>query len=177
MISIIDETSQKLIEQQIQRLAFIDHLTKVENRLSFNYKITSLINTMSQNEGHFHLIYFDLDQFKSINDEYGHAVGDMVLVEFAKRLVNVTRGEDFIARVGGDEFIMLMENLPSEKHLEHALSRLRVALNLPYQVEDGPLTLSVSLGVSQFPTDGGDAETLLKKADDAMYEEKSNSSA
>jgi len=177
MISITDETSHKLTEQQIQQLAFIDHLTGVENRLSFNYKITSLINTMSQSEGHFHLVYFDLDQFKSINDEYGHTAGDKVLVEFTKRLANVTRGEDFIARVGGDEFIMLMENLPSEKHLEHALSRLRVALNMPYQVEEGPLALSVSLGVSQFLTDGDDAETLLKKADDAMYQEKFNSSA
>jgi diguanylate cyclase (GGDEF)-like protein len=172
MVSLTNVTKQMMTEHHIQKLAFMDYLTKVDNRLTFNYKLNSLVSKLSRDGGDFTMIYFDPNNFKTVNDERGHAVGDEVLVEFTRRLKNVTLGDDFIARVGGDEFVLLMENLPSKLQLARALSRLRVALNMPYQIEGGAFHQSVSMGISSFPEDGDVADVLLKKADQAMYREK-----
>ena len=172
MLNIANMTSQKVSEQNIQRLAFIDHLTQVNNRLSFNYKLNSLVSKMGRDGGTFSLVFFDLDEFKSVNDEHGHHIGDQVLKEFAQRLHNAIRSEDFIARIGGDEFVLLIENLSSDSDLESTLKRLRTVMNLPYQVEDKTISLSFSFGLSNFPDDGEEAEELLRLADQAMYANK-----
>lgn len=167
-----DITERKLIEERIQRLALQDHLTKVDNRLSLNYRLNSLIAKMHRDGGRFALVYFDLDNFKAVNDRYGHFIGDQLLIAFTKRLHGATREEDFLARMGGDEFVLILENYLSEHDLEMALTRIASALSQPFKIGEHLIYLEASYGVSCYPEDGDDFEVLLKIADSAMYTNK-----
>jgi diguanylate cyclase (GGDEF)-like protein/PAS domain S-box-containing protein len=167
-----DITERKLVEERIQRLALQDHLTKVDNRLSLNYRLNSLIAKMHRDGGQFALVYFDLDNFKAVNDRYGHFIGDQLLIAFTKRLHGATREDDFLARMGGDEFVLLLENYLSEYDLEMTLMRIASALSQPFKIGDHLIYLEASYGVSCYPEDGDDFEVLLKIADSAMYTNK-----
>lgn len=171
-----DITERKLVEERIQRLALQDHLTKVDNRLSLNYRINSLIAKMSRDGGRFALVYFDLDNFKSVNDRYGHYIGDQLLIAFTKRLHGATRDEDFLARMGGDEFVLVLENFASDNDLETTLKRIAKTLAGPFKIGEHLIYLEASYGVSRYPEDGDDFEVLLKCADSAMYTNKRTTS-
>lgn len=167
-----DITERKLVEERIQRLALQDHLTKVDNRLSLNYRLNSLIAKMHREGGRFALVYFDLDNFKSVNDRYGHFIGDQLLIAFTKRLHGATREEDFLARMGGDEFVLLLENPLAEFDLEKTLARIASTLAQPFKIGEHLIFLETSYGVSCYPEDGDEFETLLQAADSAMYSNK-----
>jgi diguanylate cyclase (GGDEF)-like protein len=167
-----DITERKLVEERIQRLALQDHLTKVDNRLSFTYRLNSLIAKMNRDGGHFALVYFDLDNFKAVNDRYGHYIGDKVLVAFTQRLHSSIRRNDFLARMGGDEFVLILENYLSEDELEIALHRIMDGLSDPFKIGEHLIHLQTSYGVSCYPVDGNNPEKLLQHADSAMYSYK-----
>jgi diguanylate cyclase (GGDEF)-like protein/PAS domain S-box-containing protein len=171
-----DITERKLVEERIQQLALQDHLTKVDNRLSLHYRLNSLIAKMHRDGGRFVLVYFDLNNFKSVNDRYGHHIGDQLLIAFTKRLNGATREDDFLARIGGDEFVLILEDYLSEDELEIALARIASILAEPFKIGDHLIYLETSYGVSCCPEDGDDLETLMKVADSAMYINKRSAS-
>jgi diguanylate cyclase (GGDEF)-like protein len=111
----------------------------------------------------------DLDGFKAVNDGYGHAVGDLLLVEVAQRLKGILRGGDAVARLSGDEFVLILRHVDNPQQLHVALQRVLRALAAPYVIREQRLTLSASIGVTLFPLDDEDADTLVRHADQAMY--------
>jgi len=116
--------------------------------------------------------YLDLDNFKPINDEYGHGVGDYLLIDVAQRLKTCVRAGDTVARLGGDEFVLLITNLEDLRECDHAMARVLGALAQPFLVSQRQLTISASIGVTLYPHDGADSDTLLRHADQAMYAAK-----
>lgn len=111
----------------------------------------------------------DLDGFKPVNDRFGHAAGDAVLRQVAQRLRAALRTEDTVARMGGDEFVVLIEHPVTREHATHVADKLDCALREPYDVPDGKVTLGASIGVALFPDDADAPDRLLKAADDAMF--------
>ncbi|MEN8242522.1 MAG: GGDEF domain-containing protein [Chloroflexota bacterium] len=168
-----DITARKHAESLVQRLAMQDHLTKVDNRLSLQYRLSSLIAQMKQSPGQFAVVYFDLDDFKSVNDRFGHPVGDQLLVAFTKRLLGAIRESDFLARIGGDEFVLIIENYASPEELELTLARIVQSLSEPFKIKTHLIDLVASYGISHFPADGDNPQQLLARADSAMYSSKS----
>lgn len=172
-----DITAQKISEQHIQKIAFQDALTKVDNRFSFDYKMkTSLARLRLSGEGKLALIFFDLDNLKEINDTYGHGAGDKILQIFADHLNTVTRSNDFVARIGGDEFVVVLENLPDPSIIGKTADRILTALHQPVIIEGTTIQLRTSMGISCYPQDGTTVDALIKVADTAMYEDKRNKS-
>jgi diguanylate cyclase (GGDEF)-like protein/PAS domain S-box-containing protein len=167
-----DITARKQAENLVQRLAMQDHLTKVDNRLSLQYRLNSLIAKMKRSDGQFSVVYIDLDNFKSVNDKHGHSVGDQVLIAFTKRLLGAIRKTDFLARVGGDEFVLILENYAAPADIDFTLGRIGQSLSEPFKIKSQLIHLVASYGISHFPTDADNAEMLLKLADTAMYSSK-----
>lgn len=167
-----DITERQQVEERFQQLALQDHLTKVDNRLSLTYHLNGLIARMNRDGGSFTVVYFDLDNFKSVNDRYGHYIGDKALVAFTKRLNGTIRSTDFLARMGGDEFVLIMEDYCSSQEVEAAVERVLRSLDHPFKIGEYLIHLETSYGISCYPEDGQDAEALLKLADTAMYSHK-----
>jgi diguanylate cyclase (GGDEF)-like protein/PAS domain S-box-containing protein len=167
-----DITERIMVEDRIQRLALKDHLTKVDNRLSLTYRLNSLITKMNRDGGNFALVYFDLDNFKSVNDQFGHLIGDRLLVAFTKRLLGAIRSSDFLARIGGDEFVLIFENYAADRPLDSAIERIRKTLENPFKIGEHLIELEASFGISRYPEDSSDPAELLDLADSAMYSSK-----
>lgn len=166
--------ARKLEEVRMRRMAHEDALTGLPNRVLLGDRLRQAIRTASRDGHKVALIYFDLDKFKPVNDTHGHAVGDRLLQLVARRLRAGLRDADTLARVGGDEFVVLLPRC------DEACDAARVAENILFQLnqpfEDGGLVhrISGSLGIALFPQDGMDAEALLRAADLAMYDAKSH---
>ena len=121
---------------------------------------------------HIGLRYIDLDKFKPINDEYGHGVGDLVLLEAARRMQACVRASDTVARIGGDEFIVLLSVVDSDADVLLVAEKIRDAINRPIMLAELELNISSSIGIALFPEHGNDEITLIKNADTAMYAAK-----
>jgi diguanylate cyclase (GGDEF)-like protein/PAS domain S-box-containing protein len=169
-----DITARKLAEEKIQVLAFSDALTKLPNRRLLQDRLTQALASARRQEGRVALLFLDLDRFKNINDSLGHSVGDLFLQEVAGRLEKATRELDTVARVGGDEFLILLTGLKDVTDAAVAAERLMDAMTAEFVVQGHPLNIGCSLGISIFPEHGTDAETLIKNADTAMYSAKEN---
>jgi diguanylate cyclase (GGDEF)-like protein/PAS domain S-box-containing protein len=169
-----DITARKLAEEKIQVLAFSDALTKLPNRRLLQDRLTQALASARRQEGRVALLFLDLDRFKNINDSLGHSVGDLFLQEVAGRLERATRELDTVARVGGDEFLILLTGLKDVTDAAVAAERLMDAMTAEFVVQGHPLNIGCSLGISIFPEHGTDAETLIKNADTAMYSAKEN---
>ncbi len=167
-----DITEKKETEKQIQYMSFRDSLTGLYNRAFFIDKLDSEI-TKDTNEN-LAVLFLDLDDFKKINDTLGHSVGDKVLKEFSVRIQKCVRDIDTVARIGGDEFIILMPQLKSKMIYINIANNIVNSLREPIIVNEKKLEGSVSIGISEYPNDGKDAETLIKNADIAMYKAKEN---
>lgn len=160
--------------QRYIHLARTDALTGLANRRNFDDVLAERMRlyVREQPVQRFALGYLDLDGFKPINDQYGHAVGDEVLCVIAERLRNTLRGVDFVGRHGGDEFMLLIDKITDQTTLEFMAERLLASIAQPIQTSAGPVQVSGSLGFALFPLDAGEIEALKHSADAAMYDAK-----
>ncbi len=158
--------------RNLEHLANHDLLTGLPNRKLFFDRLKQSLRRVSRSGELLAVLYIDLDQFKQINDSFGHAVGDEVLKEVTKRLRSAVREQDTLARLGGDEFAVVMETLKEPESTMHGVKRLQEALREPLHVQQLQFTLSISIGISLYPQDGHDAHTLLRNADTAMFKAK-----
>jgi diguanylate cyclase (GGDEF)-like protein len=157
---------------QIAYLAYHDSLTGLENRARFLERLGEAVGTAVRSARRLGVLYIDLDRFKDVNDSLGHATGDRVLLEAARRLRSTVRGADACARFGGDEFALLVPEVESIADLEVLATRIGRVLAHPYPVDDNDIHLSASIGVVVYPEDGDAPDMLLRHADAAMYRAK-----
>ena len=169
-----DITERKLVEQRLERMALYDALTGLPNRMLFFDRTNQLLAFARRNTYILSLLYMDLDNFKYVNDTFGHEVGDLVLAEVSKRMTSSMRSSDTVARMGGDEFIGICARIASSADAAVIAKKIIAVLARPLRIGELELTISVSIGISLYPLDGDDVETLMKKADDAMYRVKKN---
>jgi diguanylate cyclase (GGDEF)-like protein len=146
-----------------------DLLTNSHNRFSLEENLEALIEMAVQGSRNFGLVYIDLDRFKSINDIYGHHVGDTYLREAATRMARQLRADDLLARVGGDEFVVLLPTVRSRAGIAEIVQRLELSFADPFYVEGHILHGSASVGLALYPEDGTSRDSILKAADAAMY--------
>jgi diguanylate cyclase (GGDEF)-like protein len=158
--------------RRIEHLAYHDALTGLPNRSFLTKLLESRIRLASRDGSKFALLYLDLDRFKKVNDTLGHEAGDALLREVAGRLQAVLRRSDTVARMGGDEFVILLPVLESEEHAATVAGKVLLALGEPIVLLGQELEVTVSIGIGLFPRDGTDERTLMKNADTAMYEAK-----
>jgi diguanylate cyclase (GGDEF)-like protein len=169
----IDITDRKNSEERILHLAHHDGLTGLPNRTLMNDRLCQALNLATRNGGAFAVLALDLDRFKAINDGFGHAVGDKLLILVAARLKRAIRSCDTLARVGGDEFIVLQTDAESAAAGELA-QRLIEALSEPFELNDVQMRIGTSVGIALYPADGESADVLLRNADTALYRAKTN---
>lgn len=172
-ISVFMDLSQiKSNEKRLELLAYFDPLTGLANRTLLADHMRMAIARSRRESTLFALGYLDLDGFKPVNDQFGHEVGDQFLQEIAKRIKSVVRGDDTVARLGGDEFVILVQGLRKPEECHHTFERLLAKLAEPIQLNGHHLTATGSIGVTLFPCDEADPDTLLRHADHAMYQAK-----
>lgn len=167
-----DITASKEHQSQLERIAHYDALTGVPNRVLLADRLQQAITRTRRDDRLMALVYLDLDGFKEVNDTHGHETGDELLIAISQRLNDTLRAGDTLARLGGDEFVAVLTDLSSMEECERVLERLLRAAASPLQIKGIPLQLSASLGVTLYPHDGSDADTLLRHADQAMYQAK-----
>jgi len=156
----------------LQRLALVDELTGVANRRQFDFLLERFCEKYNRrNSGCFAVLYLDLDNFKDINDQYGHRAGDYFLIELAKRARLAIRGGDLLARWGGDEFAIILDN-PTQANVTHVVDRVRALCEQPVHWRDADIEVGASIGVVHYPEDGLTPEELLSVADQKMYANK-----
>src|SRR6202171_6023707 len=166
-----DITEQKAFEDQLFRSAYYDELTGLPTRRVIEHRVNNLLQRETMH-GHFALAFLDVDNFKHINDYYGHAIGDGLLVEITKRLALDLRESDVLSRISGDEFLLLLNPIQSEDEVAHyILQRLKA----PFFIDDSEIFASTSIGVSLYPEHGKSYEVLRQNADIAMYRVKNGS--
>lgn len=170
------ELERRNVEENIYRLAHYDVLTGLPNRLLFHDRLEQAIAHAARNEQYVALLFLDLDRFKHVNDSIGHAGGDMLLKEVAKRLRDCVRISDTVARTGGDEFIVLLADFSTEEELLQTTSVMAgqfvEAISRPFHIEGMEFYVSVSIGITAFPQDGSNIDYLIRNADIAMYHAK-----
>ncbi|MDE1182507.1 EAL domain-containing protein [Paraburkholderia sp.] len=174
-ISVVNDVTE-LVESRdmLHSQARFDALTALPNRTMLGERLAASITEAAQNGTDLAVLFMDLDHFKDVNDSLGHGAGDRLLREVAVRLANCIDDDDTIARYGGDEFVLLIARPHENGRLDRVLARIRATLDEPVQIDGIELHVETSIGIAYFPADGGDAETLLKNADFAMYRAKTN---
>ena len=165
---------RQALEEALLHQAFYDRLTGLPNRALLFDRLQHAFLEAVRHQQALSLLFVDLDGFKSVNDRFGHAVGDQLLVEVAKRMLSVVREEDTVARLGGDEFTVLIKNLHSMEEAIGLANRILEKISEPYQLNDMSFDISASIGVSMSYPKGDKPEDLLREADDAMYQAKSS---
>lgn len=164
-----DITAQKIIEQQLSQKAHFDSLTNLPNRASFNEEINRLILKSSHGSSIFALFFIDVNKFKEVNDTFGHKIGDEYLKFIANFLKGSLRASDFVARLAGDEFVVLLESLKQENEAALVANNLISKIAASVNFDGHEIFPSISIGISLYPKDGDSADMLLQKADSAMY--------
>lgn len=164
-----DITERKLVEQQLAYFAHHDYLTNLPNRILFSNSLGQSIHLAKRNHYKVATLFLDLDGFKQINDTLGHDAGDQLLQEVAKRLQNIIRTSDTVARIGGDEFTFVLNNIGSNENAEQMAGKVIAALSVPFDLKGQQCQVGGSIGVSIYPDDAEDIENLIKHADEAMY--------
>ncbi len=168
----IDITALKKAQDNLDFLAYHDPLTQLPNRLLVKDRINHALQNAQRAGTQVAVLFLDLDHFKSINDSYGHAVGDSLLKEVAKRIKTLVRKEDTVSRYAGDEFIVFMEEISDTTNPAILARKLIDTFSLPVYIKGHWLQTSISVGISMFPKDGRDTDTLIRHADIAMYRAK-----
>jgi diguanylate cyclase (GGDEF)-like protein/PAS domain S-box-containing protein len=172
LASFNDLSASKVAEERIRLLAYHDPLTGLPNRLLLTDRLAHALASAKRRQGHVGVLYIDLDRFKNVNDSLGHAVGDKLLWEIAHRLNTCVREEDTVSRMGGDEFVIVLECLQDQEDAASIASKVHKAFERPILVDNRMLHASASIGIAVYPNDGESAEVLLQNADTAMYQAK-----
>lgn len=172
--SFTDITAQVESQRHIERMAHYDPLTDLPNRALFHDRLNHAVTLASREKRAIAVLFLDLDGFKKVNDTLGHRAGDALLMEVARRLKSSTRSSDTISRLGGDEFALVLERIEDAADVGLVAEKLRDALAAPVTLESRQVFVGSSIGISLYPADGDNAETLLKYADTAMYQAKAD---
>ena len=167
-----DITARKVAEERIQYLAYYDALTGLPNRALLQDRLTKALAGARRQKDKIALLFLDLDGFKNINDSLGHPIGDLLLQEIAERLKTWGREQDTVARLGGDEFLILLTDIKDAPDAAVAAERLMDTMTTEFIVQGHSFKVSCSIGISIFPEHGGNGETLISRADAAMYSAK-----
>lgn len=170
--TLTDITRSKDLEEELRHRAYHDPLTDLPNRSLFADRLRVAVSQAQRRGRRCALCYIDLDAFKPVNDRFGHAAGDELLVETARRLRSSMRAADTIARLGGDEFAAILIDVGSRKEVEEVAARIVADLARPFELQAGKVAISCSIGIALFPEHGADAEALQHKADAVLYEVK-----
>ena len=167
-----DITQSKRQQEELSKMAHYDVLTGLPNRSLFGDRFHQAVAHSKRTHKKLGICFLDLDNFKPINDNFGHDVGDQILIEVSVRIMGNMRGEDTVSRQGGDEFALLFNDLDSFEECEQTLARIHNALAEPYYIDGSCHHITASSGVTLYPDDDGDVDTLLRHADQAMYKAK-----
>jgi diguanylate cyclase (GGDEF)-like protein/PAS domain S-box-containing protein len=167
-----DVTAARQLSRKLARLALHDSLTDLPNRALFADRLGQAIASARDHARHAALLYVDLDRFKLINDDFGHAVGDKLLQTVARRLQGCVRSSDTVSRHGGDEFVVLLPDLQRVPDAAVCAEKILGALQSPYRIAEHELHVTASIGIAVFPDDAADGEALVRCADFAMYRAK-----
>ncbi|HUF17951.1 MAG TPA: diguanylate cyclase [Thermoanaerobaculia bacterium] len=170
--TIVDITDRKNAEERIEHQAYHDHLTDLPNRLLFHDRLSLAVANARGQGDRLTVMFLDLDHFKLINDTMAHSAGDELLRKVAATLQSVLRTEDTVARMGGDEFTILLPHVKDENEAAKVAQGILDALIIPFYIQGREVFVSGSIGVSMFPSDGDHPETLIRNADSAMYRAK-----
>lgn len=162
----------KKSQELILRQANYDTLTSLPNRRLFRDRLEHEMKKMDRDRGQLVLMFIDLDRFKEVNDIMGHDAGDELLVEAAKRMTGCVRLSDTVARLGGDEFAIILAGVSVPQLAERIASEIKIAMEAPFTLKNGPAHVSASIGITLYPVDANNAEVLMKNADQAMYAAK-----
>lgn len=163
---------RRQMQTRLEYMAQHDQLTSLPNRQLFNDRLATAISRARRDQSSVGLLYLDLDKFKEVNDTHGHAVGDLLLTELARRLEDSVRASDTVARLGGDEFVVLLNDIQVPEQAEVVAEKIRRDLARPFECDGLSLMIIPSIGLVLFPNHGDDEKTLLIAADKAMYEAK-----
>jgi diguanylate cyclase (GGDEF)-like protein/PAS domain S-box-containing protein len=172
VVSHIDITARKRAERQIEHVALHDNLTGLPNRQLFMDRMTQALASAKRSQRRLAIMFLDLNQFKRINDSLGHEAGDVVLIEVGKRLRESVRGSDTVARIGGDEFALIMTDIKRAADAAAVAQKISRILCTPVRFGEQEVQVGVSIGISIYPNDGTSIASLLKSADSAMYATK-----
>jgi diguanylate cyclase (GGDEF)-like protein/PAS domain S-box-containing protein len=164
-----DITDRMNDANRLEHLAHFDHLTKIPNRNLLFDRLEHLIAQSERNKSSFALLYIDIDKFKVFNDTKGHSFGDKVLIEVSLRLNQSIRNSDTVARIGGDEFIILLENVANKSDASRMVETLINSLKKPFEINNEQLQISFSIGLSTYPEQAITADALIRTADKEMY--------
>lgn len=165
-------TRLKVTNEQVLYLAHHDPLTELPNRILFNDRINQAIAKANREKELIAVLYLDLDGFKLVNDTLGHDIGDALLQEAAKRIVACVRNSDTVARMGGDEFTVILCNVKTPENIDRVAKKIVESISYPFDLNGQTCSVSVSIGISLYPKNGSTPAQLMKTADAAMYQAK-----
>ncbi|HEU4622931.1 MAG TPA: EAL domain-containing protein [Burkholderiaceae bacterium] len=173
IFALVQDVNQRVeAEARLQQLAAYDSLTGLPNRSSLQFELAQALDRARRSGSGVAALFIDLDHFKNVNDTLGHRIGDQLLVSVARILKSCVRRNDLVSRMGGDEFMVVVEHNKPRNAAQHVADKILIALNQPLPVEGHMLTVAASVGIAIFPDHGTDANLLLKNADVAMYHAK-----
>jgi diguanylate cyclase (GGDEF)-like protein len=159
-------------KEEFRNLAYHDDLTGLPNRSLLHDRLGLAIAHAHRQASHLAVLFLDLDDFKAVNDSFGHAFGDRFLVELATRLRSCVRGGDTVARFGGDEFVVLLDGVTGAEDAAHVATKVRSAVHAPFRHDDHEVSIGASIGVSVYPGNGTSPDELVTSADANMYRDK-----
>lgn len=172
--SAADITKRKKLEKKLEKNANYDKLTGLANRRLFFERLEDIISESERYNNKFALLFIDLDGFKDINDNYGHEVGDKVLIKTGNRLSSSIRKSDMVSRMGGDEFTVIIRNAENRENVQKVVNKIHSELNEAMRIDDIICKVNSSIGIAIYPDNGNNSEELLKNSDISMYEIKKN---
>lgn len=167
-----DITERKVMEERMRHLAHYDPLTDLPNRALITDRLQQAVIKARRDKTHMAVMFLDLDRFKPVNDNLGHDIGDLLLKQVAQRLLLCVRASDTVARIGGDEFVVLLPTIEQERDATIVAEKILQALGHPFDVAEHQLSISGSIGIAAYPEHGDDEKLLLINADIAMYHAK-----
>jgi diguanylate cyclase (GGDEF)-like protein len=171
-IQVAAAIERKQTETWLQYVARHDQLTDLPNRELFNDRLRTSLARARREQARMAVLYLDLDKFKQVNDSFGHDTGDLLLCEAASRINSCVRESDTVARVGGDEFVLLLNSIKAPEHAAAVAEKIRQSLDRPFELAGRLLSVSASIGIAIYPEHGEEDRQLMRHADDAMYAAK-----